>query len=69
MNVAVGGVTDYWPDGVGGKPWANNSPNAVNQFYDAKGQWYSTWGDFSEMVIDSVKVWSIDDKTVVSKTF
>jgi len=60
LNVAVGGVGGYWPDGVGNKPWSNNSPNSVNQFYDAKGQWYSTWSEKSAMVVDSVKIWSID---------
>jgi len=39
MNVAVGGVSGYFPDGVGNKPWSNASPISVNQFYDAKSQW------------------------------
>lgn len=43
MNVAVGGATDYWPDGVGGKPWSNNDGHSVNAFYSAKGAWYPTW--------------------------
>lgn len=25
MNLAVGGVAGYFPDGVDGKPWNNNS--------------------------------------------
>lgn len=26
----------YFPDGVGGKPWVDSDPNAVNSFYNAK---------------------------------
>jgi beta-glucanase (GH16 family) len=62
INLAVGGTANYFPDGVAGKPWSNMSPNAVNQFYDAKGQWYPTWnGEESALKIDSVKVWSFED--------
>lgn len=43
MNVAVGGATPYWTEGVAGKPWSNTSPHSVNEFYNAKGAWYSTW--------------------------
>lgn len=45
MNVAVGGTSDYFNDGVGpsnGKPWNNKDPHAVNQFWNAKQQWYNT---------------------------
>ena len=35
MNVAVGGVSGYFPDGVGGKVWSNDDSHAVNAFYDA----------------------------------
>lgn len=61
INLAVGGTSDYFPDGVAGKPWSNNSQNSVNQFYDAKGQWYPTWnGENAALKIDYVKVWSFD---------
>jgi len=43
MNVAVGGTGGFFADGYPGKPWSNTSPNAVNQFYDAKGQWLPSW--------------------------
>lgn len=64
MNVAVGGTNDgYWPEGVAGKPWGNHANNAMNQFYDAKGQWYSTWqGESSAMQVDWIKVWQDDGK-------
>jgi beta-glucanase (GH16 family) len=43
MNVAVGGTGGFFPDGYPGKPWSNTSPNAINQFYDARGAWEPTW--------------------------
>jgi beta-glucanase (GH16 family) len=64
FNVAVGGTNAYFPDGACGKPWSNNDPHAVNAFYNAKGQWYSTWNypatHDSAMQIDYVKVWQED---------
>ena len=63
MNVAVGGVTGFFPDGDH-KPWNNTSPTAVNQFYDAKSSWYPTWdGENSAMQIDSVRVWTYTTTT------
>lgn len=38
MNVAVGGTNGYFPDGQCGKTWTD-----VNNFYDQKDQWWSTW--------------------------
>jgi len=43
MNVAVGGTNAYFPDGVGGKPWADADPQAVNEFYNSRGNWGQTW--------------------------
>ena len=63
MNVAVGGTANYWTEGVAGKPWSNTATNSVNQFYDAKGAWYSTWnGEAAALQVDSVKVWQDDGK-------
>ena len=56
INLAVGGVTDYFPDGIGGKPWNNSDPNSVNAFYNARESWYPTWNQTFQ--IDSVKVWT-----------
>lgn len=39
LNVAVGGTNGYFPDGVGGKPWADLDSHSVNAFYSAKGAW------------------------------
>ena len=33
INVAVGGTNGYFPDGVGGKPWADASGAAANDFW------------------------------------
>jgi hypothetical protein len=38
INLAVGGTANYFPDGVGGKPWNNNDPKAVNKFYESKSK-------------------------------
>eukprot|EP00732_Lithocolla_globosa_P003175 Lithocolla_globosa_v1_NODE_2409_length_2018_cov_37.605706.p1 type:complete len:361 gc:universal NODE_2409_length_2018_cov_37.605706:1176-94(-) len=43
INNAVGGTGGYFPDGFPGKPWNNESPNAVNEFYAARGAWEPTW--------------------------
>jgi len=60
MNVAVGGTNGYFPDGMGSKPWSDNDPHAVNNFWNAHSQWQSTWnGEDTAMKIDSVKIWSM----------
>ena len=61
LNVAVGGVSDYFPDHVGGKPWANADGDAANRFYAAKKQWLPTWkygSNQAALQVDWVKVWS-----------
>lgn len=59
MNVAVGGTASYFPDGVGGKPWSNASPHAVNEFWNARSQWLPTWqGDETAMQIDWVHIYA-----------
>lgn len=62
LNLAVGGTGGFFVDGYPGKPWSNTSPNAVNQFYDAKGQWLPTWdmnnkAHPSALQIDYVRVY------------
>jgi len=56
LNVAVGGTNTYFPDG-NGKPWVNESPLAMKQFWDAQDEWYPTWKKEGEMVVKSVKMW------------
>mmetsp|Transcript_24109 Transcript_24109/g.33807 ORF Transcript_24109/g.33807 Transcript_24109/m.33807 type:complete len:359 (+) Transcript_24109:136-1212(+) len=58
FDMAVGGTNGYFPDGVGGKPWSDSDPNAVNAFWSALNSWYPTWqGENAAMQIDWVKVW------------
>jgi len=58
FNVAVGGTGNYFPDGVGGKPWTNLDNHAVNAFWAARDQWYQTWvGDNCALQIDYVRVY------------
>ena len=61
MNLAVGGINGYFPDGVGNKPWNDtNNPHPVNEFWDQQSQWQPTWnGDGTALKIDSVKIWSV----------
>lgn len=66
LNNAVGG-TAYFPDSFenrnGGKPWANNSPRAMTDFWNGRGQWESSWNrhgsDQSHLQVDYVRVWAL----------
>ncbi|KAF4525487.1 hypothetical protein B566_EDAN002345 [Ephemera danica] len=65
INLAVGGVA-YFPDDAqnpGGKPWTNDSPQAMLDFLNGRGQWEPTWdmseGGASSLVVDYVRVWSL----------
>ncbi|KAF2258385.1 concanavalin A-like lectin/glucanase [Lojkania enalia] len=60
LNVAVGGTNGFFPDGVGNKPWGNQSPTAPKEFWDNQATWYPTWeeGDKRGMTVKSVKMWS-----------
>ena len=60
LNVAVGGVSDYFPDGESGKPWKNSDNDSVNKFYAAIDQWLPTWNISTlqpAMAVDWVKVY------------
>jgi len=60
FNVAAGGTNGYFPDGLGGKPWADASPTAASDFWAARDEWLPTWGEGgteSAMVIDWVRVY------------
>jgi len=59
FNVAVGGI-NFFPDGVGGKPWNNDDPHASTTFWNAKSQWYPTWTGQQAMVLDWVRVYAFD---------
>ena len=66
LNVAAGGTNSYFPDGQCGKPWSDASPNAVNEFWNAKDSWYTTWDypstNQAAMKIDSIQVWDLDEE-------
>ncbi|KAJ3994920.1 glycoside hydrolase family 16 protein [Lentinula boryana] len=60
MNVAVGGVNGWFPDGQGNKPWFDGGADAMRSFAEAQSEWYSTWPenpDDRAMAIDYVKMW------------
>ncbi|KAF4569997.1 Concanavalin A-like lectin/glucanase domain superfamily protein [Pleurotus pulmonarius] len=60
MNVAVGGTNGWFPDGVGNKPWLDQSTNAMRDFANAKDRWFPTWPtDVKEraLAVDYVKMW------------
>lgn len=62
LDVAVGGTNGWFPDKAGGKPWLDESENAMSDFALAQDQWYSTWPKDVEqraMVVDSVKMWKL----------
>ena len=63
LNVAVGGTNGFFPDdavngGGSAKPWNNQSPTAMKDFWLAKEQWHSTWEpEDSAMQVRDIKVW------------
>lgn len=65
VNVAVGGLNGFIPDGVtnrGGaepKPWTNNQDfgSATNDFWDARDDWYKWWADAGYMEVDYIRVY------------
>lgn len=60
MNVAVGGVKFFDDSNTPTKPWKNDSPRAIEEFWAKKEEWYKTWvGDDSAMKVDYVKVWKL----------
>ncbi|KAH9503459.1 Beta-1,3-glucan-binding protein [Bulinus truncatus] len=64
FNVAVGGTMGFFPDGnnYGGvtKPWSNNSPRAMEEFWRAHNAWRPTWqGDNSDLIVDYVEFRSL----------
>ncbi|KAF4984004.1 hypothetical protein FZEAL_709 [Fusarium zealandicum] len=59
LNVAVGGTNSWFPDAIGGKPWADSSETPMRDFWKGNETWVPTWGTKEErgMVIRSVKMW------------
>lgn len=57
LNVAVGGTNGWFGDGFLGKPWVDLAPNAPQQFWEGRSQWYPTWQPDGELLVKSVKIW------------
>ncbi|KAH9838018.1 concanavalin A-like lectin/glucanase domain-containing protein [Rhodofomes roseus] len=43
IDLAVGGTSGWFPDGVGGKPWYDGSNSAMREFAEAQSTWSATW--------------------------
>ena len=59
FNLAVGGTNGYFPDGMGGKPWTDDSTTAFLDFNNNLDAITQTWGEGNDsgLQIRSVKVW------------
>ncbi|KAF8911326.1 concanavalin A-like lectin/glucanase domain-containing protein [Mucidula mucida] len=64
INVAAGGTSGWFPDGVGDKPWHDGSSSAMYDFANKQDTWSATWPtnpDDRAFRIDSVKMWKLKD--------
>ncbi len=43
LDLAVGGTSGWFPDGVGGKMWLDGSEIAMTNFAYAQSEWGATW--------------------------
>lgn len=67
INLAVGGTTFFPDDAVnaGGKPWANKSPSATADFWNARNSWMPTWNLMqnlsreASLIVDYVRIWAL----------
>mmetsp|Transcript_56125 Transcript_56125/g.93538 ORF Transcript_56125/g.93538 Transcript_56125/m.93538 type:complete len:431 (-) Transcript_56125:97-1389(-) len=72
INLAVGGVSGYWPDGSTSypqgassykKPWTDSTQTTAQDFWSAVGQWYPTWlprennGESAALKVDYIRVY------------
>ena len=59
LNVAVGSTNGFFKDGVGNKPWGDQSLTAPAEFWSADTTWKQTWGAGGSdgMTVKSVKMW------------
>lgn len=58
QNVAVGGRNNWFPDGLGGKPWVDSSDQSPLQFWNGREQWLPTWEKGgATMKVRSVKMY------------
>ncbi|KAJ4468354.1 glycoside hydrolase family 16 protein [Lentinula edodes] len=62
ISLAAGGTSGWFPDDVGGKPWADGDPGAMRAFAEAQDTWSATWPtseDDRAMRVDWVKMWKM----------
>ena len=64
LDLAVGGTSGWFPDGVGDKPWFDTSGDdaALKAFAQAQKTWSATWPSSEDDVsfrIDSVKMYKL----------
>ncbi|KAI0684989.1 concanavalin A-like lectin/glucanase domain-containing protein [Cytidiella melzeri] len=65
LDLAAGGTSGWFPDGVGGKPWVDQDSEAMKTFAEAQSTWFKTWPsnqDDRAFRIDSVKMWKLKPK-------
>lgn len=64
IALAVGGTTGWFPDGIDGKPWSDDSISPRKDFWHGKSQWYPTWEQNSggELLIKRVSMWQQCDR-------
>ena len=68
LNVAVGGVNGFFPDGAqyrAGKPWSNTSPQAATDFWNGRNSWLPSWKMSNKrnvdraLIVDYVRVYAL----------
>ena len=62
IDLAVGGTSGWFPDGVGGKMWFDGSATAMTDFAKKQDEWYATWPtdeDERALRVKSVKMWNL----------
>lgn len=43
LDLAAGGTSGWFPDGIGNKPWFDKSSTAMRDFALAQDTWHGTW--------------------------
>lgn len=65
LNVAAGGTSGYFGDGLGDKPWHNSAAHPVRDFWLGRKQWLPTWNTDRDaflntaMRVESIRVYAI----------
>lgn len=60
LDLAVGGIDGWFPDGEGQKPWLDTSLSAMSDFWNARSRWWNNWPQDPKtrgFAIKSVKMW------------